>query len=88
MARRNVDLSGELLASMRFLGYSDPHVYREGLRFILANQRENGSFGDYERLRAKRGDQLELDLYLHTTSVVMDILPLAFEGPEATVKVP
>jgi hypothetical protein len=88
MGKRNVDLTGELLASMRFLGYADPQVYREGLRFLMANQRDNGSFGNYERLRSQRGDLLELDLYLHTTSVVMDILPLAFEGPPATAKVP
>jgi hypothetical protein len=81
IGRRNVDLLGELLASLRYLGDHDLPVYREGLRFLLASQRANGSFGDYERMREKRGDKLELDLYLHTTSVVMDILPLAFEGP-------
>jgi len=86
--KRNTDLLGELLACLRFLGYTDLAVYREGLRFLLSGQRANGSFGDYERLRAQRGDRLELDLYLHTTSVVMDILPLAFEGPAATVELP
>jgi hypothetical protein len=86
--KRNVDLVGELLACLRFLGYTDLQVYREGLRYVLSSQRGNGSFGDYERLRQQRGERLELDLYLHTTSVVMDILPLAFEGPAATVELP
>jgi hypothetical protein len=81
IARRNVDLVGELLASLRYLGQSDLDVFRDGLRFLLASQRPNGAVGDYERLRDRRGDRLELDLYLHTTSVAMDILPLAFEGP-------
>jgi len=78
---RNVDIVGELLASLRFLGATDLAVYRDGLAFLLASQRPNGSFGSYEHLRARRGDRLELDLYLHTTSVAMDILPLAFDGP-------
>jgi hypothetical protein len=81
IARRDVDLVGELLACLRYLGDIDLDVFRDGLRFLLSSQRENGAFGDYERLRERRGDRLELDLYLHTTSVAMDILPLAFEGP-------
>lgn len=83
IARRDVDAVGELLASLRFLGDSDLEVYRDGLRFLLVSQRPNGAFGNYEHLRDKRGDRLEIDLYLHTTSVAMDILPLAFEGPPA-----
>ena len=78
---RNVDIVGEILASLRFLGETDIPVYRDGLAFLLGSQRANGSFGSYEHLRARRGQRLELDLYLHTTSVAMDILPLAFEGP-------
>jgi len=81
IGRRNADLVGELLACIRFLGHTDLTVYRDGLSFVLSSQRPNGAFGDYEKLRPSRGDQLELGLYLHTTSVVMDILPLAFEGP-------
>ena len=81
LGKRQVDIVGELLASLRFLGETDLTVYRDGLAFLLANQRPNGSFGDYEKYRSRRGDRLELDLYLHTTSVAMDILPLAFEGP-------
>ena len=81
LGRRKVDIVGELLASLRFLGDTDLTVYRDGLAFLLASQRPNGSFGSYEHYRARRGDLLELDLYLHTTSVAMDILPLAFEGP-------
>ncbi len=81
LAARRVDIVGELLACMRFLGDTDLTTYRDGLAFLLASQRPNGSFGDYERYRSRRGDRLELDLYLHTTSVAMDILPLAFEGP-------
>jgi hypothetical protein len=79
--RKNPDLVGELLASMRYLGWGDQKIYREGLTYILASQRPSGAFGNYERFRAQHGDRLELGLYLHTTSVVMDILPLAFEGP-------
>ncbi len=78
ISRKEVDLVGELLACMRYTGNHDLQVYRDGLALILASQRPNGSFGDYENLRAKLGDQLDLHLYLHTTSVVMDILPLAW----------
>ena len=82
--QREVDILGEILASMRYLGDHDLPVYREGLELLLRSQRPNGSFGDYERHRARRGALLELDAYLHTTSVAMDILPLAFEGPADT----
>jgi hypothetical protein len=78
---RNVDILGEILACQRYLGDTDLPSYRNGLEVLLAGQRPNGSFGDYERRRPWRGALLELDLYLHTTSVAMDILPLAFEGP-------
>ena len=81
LGTRRVDIVGELLTCIRFLGDTDMTVYRDGLAFLLASQRTNGSFGDYEKYRAQRGDRLEIDLYLHTTSVAMDILPLAFEGP-------
>jgi len=81
IARRNVDLLGELLMCLRLLGDTDLAVYRDGLAFVLSSQRPSGAFGNYERLRAKRGDLLEVELYLHTTSVAMDILPLAFDGP-------
>lgn len=83
IGRRNADLVGELLTCMRFLGDTDLQVFRDGIGYLLASQRPNGAFGDYERHRARRGDQLELDAYLHTTSVALDILPLAFEGPPA-----
>jgi hypothetical protein len=79
LRQRDVDVLGELLACLRYLGSTDLPVYREGLEALLASQRPNGAFGDYERLRARRGALLELDLYLHTTSVAMDILPLAFD---------
>ena len=80
IAQRDVDLTGELLACLRYTGNHDLQVYRDGLSLVLASQRPNGSFGNYERLRKERGERLELDLYLHTTSVVMDILPLAFSS--------
>lgn len=79
MARRDVDLVGELLACMRYLGDHDQRVFRDGLHFMLSGQRPSGAFGDYERLRPRLGERVEVMLYLHTTSVAMDILPLAFE---------
>ena len=78
IAQKNVDLVGELLACIRYTGNHDLQVYRDGLSLILASQRPNGAFGDYEKERSKWGADLDLGLYLHTTSVVMDILPLAF----------
>jgi hypothetical protein len=78
---RSVDILGEILACIRYLGFHDLPAYRAGLEVLLRSQRENGSFGGYEQLRALRGELLELDFYLHTTSVALDILPLAFEGP-------
>ena len=78
IARKDVDLVGELLACIRYTGNHDLQVYRDGLSLILASQQPSGAFGDYEKLRPQRGDDVDLALYLHTTSVVMDILPLAF----------
>ena len=79
---RKVDILGELVASLRYLGDTDLRVYRDGLGFLLSSQRDNGSFGDYESARKQHGDRVEVNLYLHTTSVAMDVLPLAFEGPQ------
>jgi len=78
IARKNVDLVGELLACLRYTGNHDLQVYRDGLSLILASQRPDGAFGDHEKYRKEWGDRLDLGLYLHTTSVVIDILPLAF----------
>jgi len=77
----NLDVLGELLASLRYLRDHDLAVYREGLRALLFGQQPSGAFGDYERLRPRSGELLEVQLYLHTTSVALDVLPLAFDGP-------
>lgn len=79
---RNADLVGELVCCLRFLRFSNLAVYREGLDYLLHAQRPNGSWGNYERQRAKIGDLVEQNLYLHTTGVVIDALTLTFENPD------
>lgn len=81
MMRNNVDLTAELVSCMAFLKFTDSEIYREALEYILASQRENGSWGNYEgRGRKRYGDFVDQALYLHTTLVAIHALVVAFEA--------
>lgn len=76
--RGDPDLVAELVTCMRFLELIDLDAYRDGLGLIFSSQQEAGSWGDYERYRAEAGALVEVKYVLHTTTVVIEALALAF----------
>jgi hypothetical protein len=76
--RNDPDIVSELLSCMRYLHFTDLPVYREGLSYILDNQNPDGSWGRYENLRPRLGDYVDQELYLHTTSVAIGALTVAY----------
>lgn len=77
----DADLTAELVACIGYLQFTDLPVYREALGYLLEAQRPNGSWGNYEDLRAKYGDLVDQNLYLHTTMVAVEALIGAFTAP-------
>jgi hypothetical protein len=75
------DIEAELVSCQRFLGFTDSPGYRDALAYLLDAQRPDGSWGDYERLRPRFGDYVRQGFYLHTTSVAIEALTVAFEAP-------
>jgi len=76
------DLTGELVMCMNYLRFTDLPVYRDALNYLLQSQRPNGSWGNYEDLRAQYGDAVDQNLYLHTTMVTLEALAGAFAATE------
>jgi hypothetical protein len=74
------DMTGELVMGMNYLRFTDLPIYRDALNYLLQSQRPNGSWGNYEDLRAKYGDTIDQNLYLHTTMVTLEALSGAFSA--------
>jgi hypothetical protein len=73
----NIDLLSELVMIMTYLGLHELNNYKVALEYILANQNENGSFGNYEYAReyySELGISVDVQLYLHTTEVTLRAL--------------
>ncbi len=75
----NADLVAELCSCLRYLRQTDGPVFREALAYLLAAQRPEGTWGEYERYRARFGDFVDQGFYLHTTAVALDALTVAFD---------
>jgi hypothetical protein len=75
-----IDLAGELLSSMTYLGMTGHAIHTRAIDYLLKEQNENGSWGKYEYLRPTVGDYIEQRNYLHTTTVCLGALVEAFEG--------
>lgn len=87
----NADLLAELLSCIRYLGFTDLAIYREGIEYLLSSQHADGKWGEYEKYRKRRGELVDQGWYLHTTSVAIDALTVAFhwrEGREAEAGAP
>ncbi|MDD5483139.1 MAG: hypothetical protein PHP98_05750 [Kiritimatiellae bacterium] len=74
-----IDLLAEFVLCAAYLGEIDRPVYRDGLKFLMASQNADGSWGQYERHRPAMGDYVDQGLYLHTTMVALDALIIAFD---------
>ncbi len=76
IGKRDPDLVAELLLCMELLKMRTATIIPQGVKFLLSCQNPNGSFGDYERLRALYGRRVDEGFYLHTTCVVLKALAL------------
>ena len=74
----DADLLAELLSSMRYLRQVESAEYRDGLGFLLDHQHEDGSWGDLEEARRIFGEHAAEGRILHSTTVVIEALTVAF----------
>lgn len=79
LGKRDVDLVAELVACQRYARMTGETAYLSGLRFLLAEQNADGSWGRYESSRARLGEYVKQGLYLHTVMVTIEALTSAFE---------
>jgi len=77
----DADLLAELLSSMRYLRRVESAEYRDGLAFLLDHQHEDGSWGDLEEARRIFGEHAAEGRILHSTTVVIESLTVAFHPP-------
>lgn len=79
---RETDLLGELLTCLALLKNRRAPVYAEGLDFLLQNQKPDGSWGRYPRLRKKHGESTDVRFVLHTTLVGVEAMVYALGTPQ------
>jgi len=79
-ARNDLDLAAELVSAMTYLELHALPAYRAGVDLLFESQNANGTWGDYERYRAKYGDDVDQKFYLHTTMVALRALLEAHDG--------
>jgi hypothetical protein len=77
---RDPDLGGELAGCMRLLRFDDDRVFPTAIDFLLGEQRPDGAWGHDEAAERRMGGLAQQALYLHTTTVVLCTLTLAY-GP-------
>jgi hypothetical protein len=80
VARGDVDLTAELSTSMAYLGLRQDPRWRDAIRWLAARQNEDGSWGSYPEVEARRGTLAEEMGRLHTTLVVIEALEQAERG--------
>jgi len=73
------ELAAELVSCLCLLKMTAEPVLKQGLSAIFSWQNPEGSFGDYERLRPIYEGYIKEGFYLHTTSVTLKALALAFQ---------
>jgi hypothetical protein len=79
MARQDPDLVAELVSCLRFIRAVDLPAYTEGLAFLLRTQHPDGHWGDYRAEAERIGAwATTYKLELHTTTVAIDALTVAF----------
>lgn len=83
IARKNADLTAELVTCMRMLRLTDSPQYRAGVEYLLTSQNDDGSWGDLARAKARYGDLAEAAILLHTTMVAISALRLVFTDAPA-----
>lgn len=79
----NLDLVGELLIAITYMGMNDLPIAREALAFLLESQNPNGTWGQYDEARATYGAFTDQAMYLHTTVMGVQALTGAFGAERA-----
>ncbi len=81
IANKDPDMVAELVSCIRMIELVDLPTYIDGLSYLLSSQRADGSWGFYEREEKRLGEYVRQGYYLHTTTVTVDALSLAFHEP-------
>lgn len=81
IAARDPDLVAELVLCLEYLDMEDVPAYREGIAFLLENQNEDGSWGDYPEADRRFGPYALHHIYLHTTKLALSALVNAYRCP-------
>jgi hypothetical protein len=76
--RGDADLLAEVVSCLRYLRLVDRPIYRDGLAALLAQQHGDGSWGDLAEARRIFGEHAAEGRILHSTTVVIDALTIAF----------
>ncbi len=72
--KNNDDIVAELLTCQVFIGDTNTKEFKTSYARLLSRQNKDGSFGSYERVRKKIGNDVEFRQYLHTTLVALETL--------------
>lgn len=78
IAAGDPDLLAELLSCLRYLRQVESSDYRDGLAFLLEHQHEDGSWGDLAEARRIFGEHAAEGRLLHSTTVAIEALTVAF----------
>ncbi len=73
--KNNRDILAELVTCMKMLNVNDLAL-DNAVTYLLKNQNNDGTWGNYERARKKYGDLVEVKLYLHTALVAYEALTI------------
>lgn len=68
------DIGAELLTAISEIGARGDPAFADGLRGLIAAQNPDGTWGRYDRGRARYGSWVEQREYLHTTMVAIEAL--------------
>jgi hypothetical protein len=81
VSRRDPDIVAELVTCLRCLRFVDSPSFRFGLEYLLDNQNQDGSWGNLEKTLSTYGKTGIQRIILHTTTVSLDALTIAFHEP-------
>ncbi len=73
--KNNRDILAELVTCMKMLNINDLAL-DNAVTYLLKNQNNDGTWGNYERARKKYGDLVEVKIYLHTALVAYESLTI------------
>jgi len=82
--KRDPDLLAEVVECMHYVRLQDQPAYSAGVSFLLENQNNDGSWGNYPSQRKRLGPYVRHGFQLHTTLVAIGALTAVFDQPMPT----